>query len=202
MNELPLVGTDRVPTQGAEGLPRWRWTLAEFDRLIEVGILTEDDRVELIGGEIVPMAAKGNRHDAIKNALVERFVELRPGNVRVAVESGWSPTADVYFEPDIRLQPRQIGPRHATSDQILLLVEISDTSLHFDLGTKAGLYAALGVAEYWVVEAWSLTTHVHRFPTPTGYGHVMAVAATETLNPERLPGVSVQLSALDLGAGD
>ena len=54
-----LPSPRREPTQAAEGMPRWRWTLAEFERFIELGILTEDDRVELIGGEIVPMASKG-----------------------------------------------------------------------------------------------------------------------------------------------
>ena len=55
----------REPTQVADGLPRWRWTLAEFDRFVELGILSDDDRVELIGGEIVPMAAKGIAHESV-----------------------------------------------------------------------------------------------------------------------------------------
>jgi Uma2 family endonuclease len=201
MNELPRAGMSRATTRGAEGLPRWRWTLAEFDRLVEVGILTEDDRVELIGGEIVPMAAKGNRHDAIKVALTEYLIDHRPSDMRVAVESGWSPAPDVYFEPDIRVYARQFGPRDVPVDQVRLLIEVSDTSLHFDLATKAGLYASLGVAEYWVVDAWSLTTHVHRSLSPGGYEQVTKVSATEALQPRLLETVSLQLSALDYGAG-
>jgi hypothetical protein len=64
MNEITRPPR-RMPTQAAEGPPGWRWTVAEFDRFIELGILTEDDRVELIGGELVPMAARGNRHENV-----------------------------------------------------------------------------------------------------------------------------------------
>ena len=64
MNEIPRVPKARPTTQVADGVPRLRWTFAEFERLAELGFFTEDDRIELIGGELVPMAPKGNRHES------------------------------------------------------------------------------------------------------------------------------------------
>jgi Uma2 family endonuclease len=64
----------RPTTQVADGVPRMRWTLAEFERLIEVGILTEDDRIELIQGELVPMAPKGNRHELVRDEIMDRMI--------------------------------------------------------------------------------------------------------------------------------
>ena len=78
----------RTPTQAAEGLPRWRWTLEEFERFIELGILTEDDRVELIGGELIPMAAKGARHENLKAELENWIYRRLPLELRLVVELG------------------------------------------------------------------------------------------------------------------
>ena len=66
MNEIPRQPRMRPTTQAAEGVPRLRWTLAEFERLAELGIFTEEDRIELIEGELVPMSPKGNRHELVR----------------------------------------------------------------------------------------------------------------------------------------
>ena len=81
----------RPTTQAAEGVPRMRRTLAEFERLIEVGILTEEDRVELIQGELVPMASKGNRHELVRDEIMNRMMERKPTDLRLSCEIGWCP---------------------------------------------------------------------------------------------------------------
>ena len=63
----------RLPTQAAEGLPRWRWTVADLDRLVKLGIIEEDDKVELIGGELVPMSPTGIEHETIGTDVAEWF---------------------------------------------------------------------------------------------------------------------------------
>lgn len=87
MNEM-LPRPLREPTQVAEGLPRWRWTLAEFERFIELGILTGDDRAELVGGEIVPLAAKGIGHESAKGELQDWIARKLPQEMRLMVELG------------------------------------------------------------------------------------------------------------------
>ena len=91
MNEPKI----RPTTQAAEGVPRLHWTLAEFERLAELGIFTEDDRIELIEGELVPMSPKGNRHEVLRDELLNWMIERLPGRgLRLSVEIGWRPGGD------------------------------------------------------------------------------------------------------------
>jgi Uma2 family endonuclease len=79
-----------------------------------------------------------------------------------------------------------------------LVVEIADSSLAYDLGRKAGIYAAFGVAELWVIDAVKLTTRIHREPTPTGYRWIADVPAGQQLVPQAVPALAVTLSGLEL----
>ena len=189
----------RSPTQAAEGLPRWRWTLAEFERFIELGILTEDDRVELIGGELVPMAAKGIRHENVKGEL-ERWIYRRlPEALRLIVELGWRPDAETYCEPDFLIFPVNLKPfSKVPPAEVLLLIEIADTTLKYDTSSKAHLYAGLGVREYWVVDADTLETRVHREPTGDGYGSVKRLGSSKLLTPLFVPEIAVRLNDMEI----
>ncbi|MEL6872440.1 MAG: Uma2 family endonuclease, partial [Pseudomonadota bacterium] len=90
MNEhVRTLPPRREPTQFAEGHPRWRWTLAEFEQLIEHGILDDDDKVELLGGEMVPMSPKGNEHEAMCELITEWLTTSLPRDLRVRAEPGW-----------------------------------------------------------------------------------------------------------------
>ena len=203
MNEH-LPRPRREPTQAAEGLPRWRWTLAEFDRLIELGILTEDDRVELIGGELIPMASKGIRHENVKGEIELWFYDNAPKSTRVMIELGWRPDGETYCEPGVLVFPRQIKPvSKLTPADVLLLVEIADSSWKCDTATKAPLYARLGVREYWVIDATTLETRVHRNPAADGtYGSVTTCAPASRLTPALVPELVLCLAEIEAGAPD
>lgn len=184
------------PDPGSEGPRRWRWTVDDLDRMVEVGLLSREDRVELIDGEIVPMAAKGNRHENVRHELSDWLHSNRPADVAIAVELGWRPEPHVYLEPDLLLFAR--GPKAPTLAPalVLLAIEIADSSKSYDLGTKAETYAKLGVREYWVVEAWSLVTHVHREPGPTGYASRTEVKRDDLLVPTLVEGMALRLGEL------
>jgi Uma2 family endonuclease len=189
----------RPTTQAAEGVPRMRWTLAEFERLIEVGILTEDDRIELIQGELVPMASKGNRHEVVRDEIMDWMIRRLPPTIRLSSEIGWRPPdADTYVEPDILICPRSFKGVTVPPAEVLLAIEVAHSSLRFDSTTKARLYAALGVREYWVIDAQTLTTRVHRDPSVNGYAGVVDVPPTETLIPLLAAPLAVRLADLDL----
>ena len=176
-----------------------RWTLAEFERLIEVGILTEDDRVELIQGELVPMAPKGNRHELVRDEIMNWMMERKPADLRLSSEIGWRPPgADTYVEPDLLICPRSLKGVTVPPTEVLLAIEVAHSSLRFDSTTKARLYSALGVCEYWVVDAQTLTTRVHREPSPEGYASVIEVPPSETLVPLLAPPLAVRMGDLDL----
>jgi Uma2 family endonuclease len=188
-------------TQGAAGVPRLRWTLAEFEQLAELGFFTDEDHLELIGGELVPLAPKTVRHETVRSELVNsRAMRRLPNDVGIAAALGWRINEDTYLEPDFLLYPeackRDIPWLPPT--EVLLAIEVADLSLEFDTTFKARLYAGLGVREYWVIDAVSLMTHVHRGPSPTGYAELRAVPATETLTALLVASFAMKLAGLRL----
>lgn len=198
MNEhAPGLPRTLPTTQAAEGLPRLRWSVADFDRLIEIGVLAEDDRVELIGGELVPMAAKGNRHEVVRGAFNNWLRRRLPQEFDYHTEPGWRAGGTHYLEPDFLIGRAGCHPTSATPDEVLLLVEVAQSSLRFDMTTKANVYASLGVREYWVINADTLETRVHREPAAEGYKDVRGVPPGEALTPLLIAPLSVKLG--DLG---
>lgn len=202
MNDL--ASPPRHPTtQTADGLPRLRWSLAEFERLSDLGFFGGIDgpreRVELIEGELLPMHAKGGRHEWVRNELLHQISSRLPDGVRCFSEPGWRPGGDLYLEPEMIVCRAGLRPSSVPPSEVLLLVEVADTSLAYDLGLKAVVYAGLGVREYWVVDARSLETHVHTGPSAKGYSRVVKLAADEWLSPHLVPAIGLSLGGLGLG---
>lgn len=203
MNEF--LRTNRVEhktTQAAEGLPRLAWTLEEFEKLSELGFFggldRERERIELIDGELVPMQSKGIRHENVRALLLNRLIRLLPDGVHVRVEPGWRPGGGHYLEPDFMFCPASTSATAVSAAHVLLVIEVADTSERYDKVIKAGLYAKLGVREYWVINAASLETTVHLAPSETGYGDVKTLAADHMLVPLLVPELSVSLGQLDI----
>jgi len=198
MNEISRPRKTRPTTQAAEGVPRLRWTLAEFERLAELGIFTEEDRIELIGGELVPMSPRGNRHEVLRDELMNWMIERLPGQgLRLSAEIGWRPGGDTYVEPDILVSPKSFKGPTVPPTEVLLAIEVADSSLRFDSSAKARLYAALGIREYWVINAKTMVTRVHREPSATGYGSSIEVPSDELLTPALVPLLALKLADLD-----
>ena len=191
--------TARVTT-AAEGLPRRRFTVAEVEAMVAAGVMEEDERVELIGGELVPMSPKGRRHEAVKIALVDRWVRARPDDCVVAQETTFRLSEDTYLEPDVVVFPRASGIGGLTAANALLVVEIADSSLRYDMGRKAALYASFGLRELWVIDAVALTARVFDNPAPDGYREARDAAASDPLVPLVAPAAfALRLEELDLG---
>jgi Uma2 family endonuclease len=199
MNEIPLATKARPTTQVADGVPRLRWTVAEFERLAEFGFFNEDDRIELIGGELVPMAPKGKRHERVCGALHTCFRRNLPSQFDYHPEPGWHADEANYFEPDFLFGPEGFDRTSISPADVLLLIEVAHSSFAFDTTTKAGQYAALGVREYWVVNAVTLATRVQREPTAGSYADVVVVAPSDTLVPLLIPPFTVRLADLNVG---
>jgi Uma2 family endonuclease len=187
----------RPTTQAADGLPRWRWTVAEIERMAEDGYFRDDERFELVGGDIVPMSPKGRRHEIIRTRLTFHFFQLSPKDIFVASEPQFNLDDDTYLNPDILVQPFAMETPDVRGGDALLVVEIADTSLRYDLNTKATIYAAYGVREYWVINAITLTTKVYREPSGKVYDAVEEVAPGDTLTPALAPALAISLCILD-----
>ena len=173
-------------TRAAEGLPRRRFTVAEVEAMVAAGIIDEDERVELIGGELVPMSPKGSRHELVKVALNDGWSQpaRQVSALRRKPRSGCQSTP--ILEPDFVIFDRATGLRGQGRER-LLVVEIADTSRRYDMGRKAKLYASFGVRELWVIDAVKMTSRVFRSPTAKGYGETRDYSASETHHADRRP---------------
>ncbi len=185
-------------TQAADGMPRRAWTVAEIEAMQAAGIIAEDERFELIGGEVVPMQAKGGRHEMVKVELNRHLQRTIADALTAAQETTLRLDEHNFVEPDFCFFPRAIFPGDLRGYHVLLAIEVADSSLAYDLGRKIGIYAAFGVPEVWVIDANTLVTHVHRRLAARGYEEISAVGPAETLTAERAPSVAVCLESLGL----
>jgi len=187
-----------LTTTAAEGLPRRCFTVAELEQMAAAGILHEDERIELFGGEIVPMSPKGHHHEILKTALSIYWARQLPPDLLFTIETTLRLSDDTYLEPDFVFYPKATGWKGLNATTAKLVVEIADSSLAYDLGRKAAVYAAFGISELWVIDAVKLQTRIHRDPTPTGYRSVADFAPGQSLVPTATPALAVVLSQLDL----
>jgi Uma2 family endonuclease len=185
-------------TRAAEGLPRRRFTVAELEAMVAAGILDEDERIELIGGEVVPMSPKGNHHEIVKRALTIHWAKRLPDRFTFASETTFRLTPDTYIEPDYVFWDNAAGIRGLKPEAVHLAVEIADSSYAYDIGRKAALYASFGIPELWVIHAVRLETRIHRKPSPQGYLDIADLGPDAELVPAFAPELAVRLSALEL----
>ena len=186
-------------TRAAEGLPRRRFTVAEVEAMVEAGVMDEDERVELIGGELVPMSPKGNRHEVVKTLLLKAWYRACPDSHLLTSETTFRLSADTFVEPDVVVYPRAVGLDRLNGPNVELVVEIADSSRRYDLGRKARLYASFGVRELWVLDAVKMTARLFRSPTPTGFADVADFGASDLVTPAFAPAaLALRLDGLEL----
>ena len=186
-------------TRAAEGLPRRRFTVAEIEAIVAAGVMREDERIELIGGELVPMSPKGNQHESVKVALLRRWYRATPQDCDLAPETTFRLSEDTYLEPDVVVYTRTQGLKGLSGPSALLVVEIADSSLRYDIGRKAALCASFGVRELWVIDAVKLSARVFRAPSDEGYREIRDFAASDRLVPLIAPDAfALRLDELEL----
>ena len=179
------------------GLLPARLTVDEVYALTEAGVFAESGNFELIEGEIVPMAAaKANWHEIVKSRLTRALVLNLPESARLYVESSITLAADILVEPDLVVLPKGSMTRDMRGPDLLLAIEVADSSLSYDLRFKAPLYALHGIREYWVVDAIRETIRVHRDPRDGAYRDVEEYEAHDAVG-SLLSGVTIRLDALD-----
>jgi Uma2 family endonuclease len=193
------MGSVARVTTAAEGLPRRRFTVAEVEAMVAAGVMEEDERVELIGGELVPMSPKGNHHEVVKIALLRRWYRTAPDDFDLAPETTFRLSEDTYLEPDVVIYPRATGIRGLAAGNVLLVVEIADSSLRYDIGRKGALYASFGIRELWVIDAVRLTARVFREPATDGYRDAQDFGRADRLVPLFAPeAFALRLDELEL----
>jgi Uma2 family endonuclease len=174
------------------------WTVAELDAMERAGLFAGSDRFELIGGEIVPMSAKGAKHEHYKVSLNMFWMRRSAESYHIAQETTFRLSKDTYMEPDFVFYDSKVKLPQLDATNTLLAVEISDTSLKFDRGRKASIYASFGVRVLWVIDVNTLDTHVFGQAGTEGYQSVKVVGPNQILVPDFAPELAVKLRELVL----
>jgi len=183
--------------------PRRAFNADDIRRMVDAGVLAEDENIELVEGEIVVMAAKSYAHERIKNALVKALVMAAPADVEIGIEMTIQFAPSILLEPDIVAIPvskmRKSEANFVTVEPggCLLLIEMAATSVAFDKGRKASLYAKLGVQEYWVVDTNERWTWIYRGPSEGGWASIDKHGPGDTLTAQELPAFHIRLD--DIG---
>ncbi len=189
--DVPL----RTGTHAADGLERRAFTIGDCARMQDIGLIGPDERYELIEGDLVLVQAKNSPHERIKLALVRLLSRHLPDHLQLGVETSLFLSARIILQPDLCVFPA-MEPQHVRGPDVLPAVEVASTTLRYDLGLKARLYARYGVPELWVIDAASLRTHVHRVPVEGEWSEVTILDEDMPLKHPTAPGFSLVLSGL------
>jgi Uma2 family endonuclease len=179
-------------------LQRRRFTVRDYYAMADAGILTEDDRVELIEGEIVEMAAIGSRHASCVGRLTRLFASVGD-NAFVWVQNPVRLSDLTEPQPDVALlrpRPDFYAEGHPLPEDVLLVVEVAHSTLGYDRGVKLPLYAAAGVAEVWIVNLDEDLVEVHSDPAGSRYRAGAKARRGDVVRPTLVP--AVELSAVDV----
>lgn len=170
----------------ARPIERYRLSTADFHRMVEAGVLDEETRVELIEGEMVVMSPIGSRHSGVVNQLAAIFFERLQRRAIVSVQNAVHLNDQSEPQPDLALlRPRADYYKRSqpTPEEILLLVEVADTSLDYDREVKLPLYSRAGIPEVWIVNLVDGWLEVYRDPAPVGYTALQKVLPGRTAAP-------------------
>jgi Uma2 family endonuclease len=181
-----ILFTDRKERRDVSVQVAKRWfTVAQYNRMGEAGILTEDDRVELVEGEIIEMSPIGRRHAACVGRLTNLLGRLLTDRAIVWVQNPI--VLDDYSEPqpDVALLRRRddfYEQSLPTPGDVLLIVEVSDTTLEYDRQLKVPLYARAGVAEVWIVNLIEEKVEIYSGPASGAYHSTKQAGRGATIN--------------------
>lgn len=178
---------------------RHRFSVVEYHRMAEAGILKPDARVELLNGEIMDMSPLGPFHGGITTYLTDFFVQASKGRWQTRVQN--VVRLDDLSEPQsdlvlARPDPDYYRKHHPQPNDVFLLVEISDTSLEMDRSEKLPADGRSGIPEVWIANRIELTVEVYREPHFTGYGSKTVLRAGDQARPQAFPDVAVDVAEL------
>lgn len=183
----------------AVDLPLKRWTVEDYHRMIAAGILTAEDRVELLEGQIVEMVPQDPPHASNTSSFANDLVLLfsRKAWIRTQLPITLSPNSEP--EPDIaivRIDANRYRDRHPAPQDVFLLIEIADSTFQRDRNRKAKIYAEAGIPEYWIVDINQQQVIVLSNPQTGIYQREQLFAADAQIAPIAFPDVSIDLQTM------
>lgn len=172
-----------------------RFTVDDYYKMIELGILTDYEKAEIIEGELIKKMTVGDRHAAIVDFLTKFFVKNVPDNILVRIQNPVRLSKYNEPEPDVVLADltKYDGKRHPRPAEVLLVVEVSDTTVKYDRDRKLPLYAEAEIPEVWIINLPNEIIEVHKKPNVGLYQTVEIYKRDETFKTNALPDFSLSV---------
>ena len=194
--------TTQTAIQPAETAPiprRRRFTVAEYYALADAGILDHMERVQLLNGEIIVMPPIGNRHASGVDRLGEAWTTRLQGQAQVRIQGPVRLDNNSEPEPDVMLLLRRddfYETAHPSPDDVLLLIEVADSTLEFDRSTKLGLYANAGIPEVWIVNLRDRRVETYTEPVGGEYTVVRYFEVGDTVFSQAFPDIALPVERI------
>ncbi|BAY25819.1 hypothetical protein NIES2100_56270 [Calothrix sp. NIES-2100] len=180
-------------------LLRRKFTVEQYHKMIESGILTADDRVELIRGEIIEMSPIGTKHAACVKCLNKLLSTKLRDRVLIAIQDPVELDNNSQPQPDVALlKPRDdfYATAHPQPQDIFLLIEVADSTIEYDREQKIPLYAQANIIEVWLVDINEQIIEVYQQPTPAGYQIVQKFTSGQNLSITAFPDVNITVNEI------
>jgi Uma2 family endonuclease len=176
-----------------------RWTVQDYHRMSQLGLLSPQERTELIAGQITLMAAKSPAH-VICRHLLARSLRNQLGN-QALVRTQDPLQLDNFSEPEpdlaiVRGSILDYSEHHPGPTDILLVIEVADSTLKYDTEIKDKLYAQSGIADYWIIDLKNRQLHIFRNPTPSGYINHLILSEPNQASPLAFPDLAIRLETV------
>jgi Uma2 family endonuclease len=176
-----------------------RFTVKDYYRMAETGVLKPDARVELLDGRIIDMSPIGSFHGGLVNRLIRIFGKLSNGRWQASAQNPLRLDDHSEPEPDFMLlkpSPDDYTSRLAEPEDVFLLVEVADASLDYDREEKLPAYGRAGISEVWIVNLRDQALEIYLEPHLTGFGSKTVLRAGDKVSPQAFPDASVDVGEL------
>ncbi|MCD6255854.1 MAG: Uma2 family endonuclease [Deltaproteobacteria bacterium] len=178
---------------------KYRFSVSDYYKLVEVGILSEDDRVELINGEIIEMTPVGAKHASCINKLAFLFNLKLQGKALVSVQNPLH--IDEYNEPQpdimlLRYKENFYSDRHPIPQDVFLLIEVAESSIDYDRKVKLPLYVKAGISEVWIINLNENCIEIYRDPSKDEYQTQIKLKGEQRFSPISFPKVTLSVTEI------
>ena len=177
---------------------RLRFTVDEFYKMFELGFIKDYEHAEIIDGELIKKMSIGDLHAAVVDFLAEFFIKNVSSNIRVRVQNPVRLSDYHEPEPDLALTDltKYDGRRHPRPAEVLLIIEVSDSTVEYDRNKKMPLYAEAEIAEVWLVNLQNETVEVHTDPKGGIYTLIRVLRRGDTLQSETAPNLQIEIDEM------
>ncbi|MCA1625071.1 MAG: Uma2 family endonuclease [Acidobacteria bacterium] len=175
-----------------------RFTVDDYYKMIELGILKDYEKAEIIEGELIKKMTVGDKHAAVVNFLTRFFVKNVSDDILVSVQNPVRLSQFNEAQPDLTLADLRKfdGKRHPRPDEVILIIEVSDSTVKYDRNKKLPLYAEAKISEVWIINLLNEIVEVHTKPSVGLYQSVKIFRRGEIVQSEVLPDLSLQVDSV------